>query len=558
MSSSVFGIHFGSSTACIAVCRDGKSQVIANDLGDRVTPAVVAFNGNEISIGLAAKHNAIRNAANTIFNVKTLVGRKFDDGLAAQLAKSTNAKIINKNNEPMYQVTYQDKISQYRVVDIVKLVYKKIMETAKSFGCQTNTYDTVVAVPSYFDEQQRSIIKEASKSAGFNVLRVINECSSAVLAYDVGQSDLDKNLNVLVFRAGGHSLDVSVVSVVNGMYRIVGQLHDDSLGGHIIDDLLVKFLVDEFKRQSRLDCKSNERSIAKLLLAVENCKHALSNLPTSTCSVESLYEGVDFSCVISRSRLDALSASFVQSCVSVIKQVVAMAGLNLNDIDKVIMSGGVSKMASLQQNIRDMFASAEFLNTISGDEVVAVGAALQASILVSRNPEETNLFSNLHKLPCLPKDIFIELQEGKHHLLFERLTAIPFRRQVHFSLGQGQTSAILHILQGYNSPAKNKPKMLNGLSDGAGACQGDNGDDGNDNKLESLLKIVLPNVSEDGIVDVVFHFKHDGGLHVICTSANQTQDFTVDSMATVTSPTKHLSKTKIDSDDVGSNDVRTT
>ncbi|XP_074644816.1 heat shock 70 kDa protein 14-like isoform X3 [Tubulanus polymorphus] len=332
---SAFGLHFGSTSACLALYKDGKVDVVANDAGERVTPAVVAFTDHDEAVGLSAKQGIIRNAANTVQNVKQLLGCNFSDPAVKKMRQSSTAVIIDKNDQPMYDINFQGKQMLYSPLQIVHLIFKKLMGTAQAHG-DGDGDDAVLAVPLNFSHRQMKELSSGAELAGFNILRVINEPSAALLAYDIGQTDIHEFGNVIVYKMGGSSLHLTIVNVSNGLYRIISSIENDYIGGSLFDQVLVDHFVGEFKKKWGIEIKNSNRARYKLLNAAENCKHILSKMHEAHSFIESLHEGIDFQCQISRARFDGLCSSLVQRCMEPLVDILNQSEMRRDDISKFI------------------------------------------------------------------------------------------------------------------------------------------------------------------------------------------------------------------------------
>ncbi|XP_002734658.1 heat shock 70 kDa protein 14-like [Saccoglossus kowalevskii] len=499
------GINFGSISCCVAVHKDGKTVVVANDLGDRVTPAVVAFTEREKSVGLAAKQGKIRNASNTITNVKRLLAKRYEDPHVKSYVKKSSCKVIEKACFPVFDVEYQEKRLLINPREVTTLILKKMMDIAKVHGGSA-AHDAVISVPLDFSPDQCKQLSNAAKEAGFTVLQLISEPTAAVLAYNIGQETPTDNSTVLVFRLGGTCLDISIISVNSGIYRVLANTTDTSLGGEQLTDQLVEYCAADFQRNWKCDMRENKRSMAKLHSACESCKHVLSTMNSSTVFVESLYDGLDLNCNVSRARLESLFSSILPACLQPLQKVLDDAGLDKADIDKVIVSGGSTRIPKLQKLVRDYFPDAELLNTIAPDEVVAMGAAVQAGLLCT--VDEDDIEEN-GVVECCSKNIMIKiLDDNRVEKLLTVIpvnTPIPVRRQHVLQVGKDQCSACIQIYEGVSVE---------------------------DAKL--LAKVVLHNLpvdSEDGkSVTTILHFRREGSLHVTCCEKTSgiTQDVTIE------------------------------
>ncbi|XP_052779931.1 heat shock 70 kDa protein 14-like isoform X1 [Mya arenaria] len=502
--SAAYGVHFGCSSACLAVNRDDKTEVIANDLGDRTTPSIVAFTEHEQAVGQAAKQGMIRNLQNTVCHVKQILGRRFDDPVVTQYKRTASATVLDKNGDPMYEVDYKESRKMFTPSHIAVTIYKKMLETAQSHGGLSGSQDSVLAVPPHFTAEQKKAISSAANQAGFNILRLINEPSAAVLAYDIGQADSHYSGCVLVFRLGGVSAETSVVKVHNGMYQLVATVTEVALGGDRCTDALASFLIAEFKRQSRCDISDNKRALAKLHHAAETCKHTLSKMENALCAVDSLYDGLDFNTKVSRARFESCVTGVIQKCSQFIDQVLTDAHLTRTSIDKVILCGGGCNMPLLQKAVADMFSHCDILNSINPEEVIAIGAAKQAGLLSDLEDEDIKLNNEDRHIDCISKPICIKcLSETGPELVpvFSELAPLHSRKHLDFNLPEKQTSFCLEV------------------------CEGSKVDD-----VVLLAKIVMKDLPEGAKVNSTFHLRRDGHLHITCTESttNKTESVTVE------------------------------
>ncbi len=502
--SAAFGIHFGATSACLAACKDGKVDIVANEAGDRVTPTVVAFTDHELTVGLPAKQGLIRNAANTVCHVKHLMGRPSDDPQVQMVKKWSQVKVVEKSGNPHYEVEYKEKSTIFSTSDIVAMIYKNVREIADSQGDAGDSHDTVLTVPLHFTDKQRNIIKISAEKAGLNILRIITEPCAAALAYDIGQVSHNEESNVLVYRMGGTSLDVTILALSNGLYRVLATEHINNVGGKDFTNLLVTHFVSEFKRQFKMDCSENKRSMAKLRNASETSKHILSTLPSAQCSVESLYDGMDFQCNISRARFEGLLTGILPTCIEPVTSALQKAGLEKEKVEKVVLCGGSTKVPLLQKQLKDFFPMADVLSSIAPDEVIAYGAAKQASLLVATDADELKDNESQTTLPAMPVDILVQVlaeeegAESQNALVIPHSTPIPVRKQQTYQLRQDQSDFCLQVMYGRNG---GEPQVL--------------------------AKLVMQEVAAGSLINAVFHAHTDGSLHVTCTEPTSSKSETV-------------------------------
>uniref|UniRef100_A0A670J2C8 Heat shock 70 kDa protein 14 n=1 Tax=Podarcis muralis TaxID=64176 RepID=A0A670J2C8_PODMU len=432
------GVHLGSSCACAAAYKDGRADVVANDAGDRVTPAVVAFSENEEVVGLAAKQNRVRNLSNTVVKVKQILGRSSGDPQAEKYIAESKCSVIEKNGKLNYEI--DGKLVSPE--DVAKLIFSKMKETAQSaLGSDVN--DTVITVPFDFGDKQKNALGEAATAAGLNVLRLIHEPSAALLAYGIGQDSPSGKSNVLVYKLGGTSLSITVIEVNSGLYRVISTNTDDSIGGICFTEALAQHLASEFQRSYKYDVRENSRAMMKLMNSAEVAKHSLSTLGSANCFVDSLYDGLDFDCNVSRARFELICSALFNKCLEAIKKLLKQVGLTADDINKVVLCGGSSRIPKLQQLIKELFPSVELLNSIPPDEVIPIGAAMEAGILLGR--ENTFLDDEILPIECSAKDILVKAMDqsgaDKFVVVFPSGTPLPARRQ-HTLQAPGSNSSV--------------------------------------------------------------------------------------------------------------------
>ncbi|XP_033646364.1 heat shock 70 kDa protein 14-like [Asterias rubens] len=518
------GISFGGSTTCLAIFKDGKTEVIANDAGDRVTPAIVAYNGKDKDVGIAAKQGRIRNSVNTISGVKHVLGRKFDDPVIQRQIQAGPTKIVDQDGCPVYEVEFKEKATQVKPKEVAALIFKKIKDIASNQGGSRDERDVVLTAPLDYSEASCSTLRQVACDAGFNVLRVISEPAAAALAYGLCDAkSLDKS-HVLVYRLGGTSLSVSILQVSSGMLRVIASQTDRTLGGDEFTLLLAKSCAADFNRTQKCNILNNDRAMKKLLSACENSKHILSTLPTAKCSIDSLYDGMDFHTGTSRVKFESLISGNAQQSIQVIRQLLASVDMTPDQIQKVMFVGGSTRIPKLQQMIKDAIPKAEVLDSISPDEIMAIGAAKEAALLSSRGEsiELTELDINAS---CCPKAIAVKVSESSEDASLEivvpQFSFLPIRRQHEFNVGKDQTSVCIQIY---------------GTQEGA-----------SDQEASLLAQIVIDGLEteseEEFHVTSVFHYRRDGSLHVTCSEeiTGQTQDVMIGPPGHVSSQSEHVS-----------------
>uniref|UniRef100_A0A8D3DJK1 Heat shock 70 kDa protein 14 n=1 Tax=Scophthalmus maximus TaxID=52904 RepID=A0A8D3DJK1_SCOMX len=392
------GVHFGYTCACVAIYKDGRADVVANDSGDRVTPVLVAYRDTEQIVGIAAKQGRVRNAANTVGKVKQVLGRR--------------------GEKPYYEITAGDRPEYVSPSDVAKLVFHKLKETAQS-ALGSDVADAVITVPFEFAHAQKRALREAAEAAGFHVLRLIHEPAAALLAYDIGQDCHSGKSHVLVYKLGGTSLSVTVLQANGGMFRVLNTHTDHSIGGESFTQALAQHLAAEFKRTFKHDVSSNARAMMKLMNGADMAKHSLSTLGSANCFVDSLHDGIDFECNVSRARFELLCSSLFNKSIQPIRALLEQAGLSAGDINKVVLCGGSARIPRLQQMIRDILSPEEESVTVDVSatdilvkEVDESGAEVFTVLLPSGTPlpaRRHHILSGGGKLSSLCLEIYQRL-----------------------------------------------------------------------------------------------------------------------------------------------------
>lgn len=440
--SASFGIHVGNTSACLAVSKDGKTDVVANAAGDRVTPAMVAFTDTEIVVGVAAKQGRLRNATNTVANNKRMMVGKVDETVI-----NTSQVNINENEGAYkYCVDYKEKEKQVSPSDILNHVYKYVHTIAEghSGGTDVNHNNTVLTVPLSYTKQEREAVAKCAKDAGFNVVQVISEPTAACLSYGLGQVDLNERFNCLVYRVGGISMTASVVLVAGGCYSVLDTINCE-IGGDAVTEVLVNFLAKEFKLKYKADITESKKGLAKLSAQAETCKHVLSTLDTAHCYVESLYDGMDFSTNVTRARFENEMSKVMSKFIEPVEDLLENCKLEESDISKVILCGGSTKVLKIQKALSGMFPDAEILSSLAGDEAIAIGAGMQASVMTKTPPEEPKISALAISQQLLVTGAGVP--DGKA-VLVAADTLVPAKRTVALTLPEGETSIAVSISWG--------------------------------------------------------------------------------------------------------------
>ncbi|XP_028170804.1 heat shock 70 kDa protein 14 [Ostrinia furnacalis] len=394
-----YGIHLGNNSACLASFTNGAATVIANDAGDRVTPAIVALNGSEWEIGLTAKSGQALTKV-IIKHNKRLMNCDYNEEDLSYVETSSSCRIQNED-----KLTYEFETSettQYSNPDnIATKIYAKLFTIASHSMRSEGDLKLVLAAPLHWSNESRDRLVKSAELAGFDVLQVISEPAAALLAYNVEETEDD--INVLVYRLGGSSCDVSILKVSRGFISVEKSIFRSDLGGQCLTKDLAHYIAQEVKQKWKLDPEESKRAMAKLMLHSDNCKHVLSTLSSAHVFIESLMDGVDWSQNISRARFENIISSKISAYIEPAQKLIENFD---GKIHKIVLSGGSMKIPKLQSAIANLLPEAEVLSGINPDEVIAMGCAKQAGMLFEI--PDVNLHDMSAEVEFLGKDIYLK------------------------------------------------------------------------------------------------------------------------------------------------------
>ncbi|MEO0191702.1 MAG: molecular chaperone DnaK [candidate division WOR-3 bacterium] len=448
MKEKIIGIDLGTTNSAVAIVMGGDPVIIPNPEGERITPSVVSFDGNETLVGSLAKRSAAMNIRNTVYSVKRLMGKRFTE--AREDVDRLSYRVV-EGKEGRAEIFIPAEERNYTPEEISSKILKYLKEAAESYLGQKIT-KAVITVPAYFNDAQRQATKDAGTIAGLEVMRILPEPTAAALAY--GLDKTEKNLRVAVYDLGGGTFDISILELAEGVFEVKSTSGDTHLGGDDFDLRITDWLTETFKAQTGVDIRGNPQAFQQVREAAEKAKKELSFKMETPIKIPFLYERHHLDVSLTRSRLEAMVQDLIDRTINICRQALEDAGLSPSEIDEVILVGGQTRMPAVQEAVRNFFGKTPHKG-INPDEVVAVGAAIQAGIIAGEYADR-----DIVLLDVTPLSLGVEVLYGGFDVVIPRNTTIPTKKtKIYTTAENNQPSVLIKVYQG-ERPIASENRLL--------------------------------------------------------------------------------------------------
>ncbi|KAF4925961.1 Ribosome-associated molecular chaperone SSB1 [Colletotrichum viniferum] len=440
------GIDLGTTYSCVATYEGTNVEIIANEQGSFTTPSFVSFTDKERLIGEAAKNQAAMNPINTVFDVKRLIGRRFDDPTVKKDMESWPFKVVDDNGSPKVSVDYLGETKTFSPQEISSMVLLKMKEIAET-KIGKKVEKAVITVPAYFNDNQRQATKDAGAIAGLNVLRIINEPTAAAIAYGLGAGKSGKERNVLIYDLGGGTFDVSLLNIQGGVFTVKATAGDTHLGGQDFDTNLLEHCKKDFQRKTKKDLSGDARALRRLRTACERAKRTLSSGAQTTIEIDSLFDGEDFTTQITRARFEELNAKAFNGTIEPVAQVLKDAAIEKSGVDEIVLVGGSTRIPRIQKLLSEFFDGKKLEKSINPDEAVAYGAAVQAGILSGKATSAET--ADLLLLDVVPLSLGVAMEGNIFAPVVPRGNTVPtIKKRTFTTVADNQQTVQFPVFQG--------------------------------------------------------------------------------------------------------------
>ncbi|ROT35029.1 hsp70-like protein [Sodiomyces alkalinus F11] len=440
------GIDLGTTYSCVAIYEGTNVEIIANEQGSFTTPSFVSFNEKERLIGEAAKNQAAMNPRNTVFDVKRLIGRPFDDPDVKKDMESWPFKVIDDNGSPRVEVDYLGETKSFSPQEISAMVLTKMKEIAET-KLGKKVEKAVITVPAYFNDNQRQATKDSGAIAGLNVLRIINEPTAAAIAYGLGSGKSGKERNVLIYDLGGGTFDVSLLNIQGGVFTVKATAGNTHLGGQDFDTNLLEHCKKDFQRKTKKDISDDPRALRRLRTACERAKRTLSSGAQATIEIDSLFDGEDFQMQITRARFEELNAKAFSGTLEPVAQVLKDANMDKSVVEEIVLVGGSTRIPRIQKLLSEFFDGKKLEKSINPDEAVAYGAAVQAGILSGKATSAET--ADLLLLDVVPLSLGVAMEGNIFAPVVPRGQTVPtIKKRTFTTVADNQQTVQFPVYQG--------------------------------------------------------------------------------------------------------------
>ncbi|KAH3940484.1 ribosome-associated molecular chaperone SSB1 [Parastagonospora nodorum] len=511
------GIDLGTTYSCVANYEGTNVEIIANEQGSFTTPSFVSFTSEERLIGEAAKNQAAMNPENTVFDVKRLIGRRFEDETVTKDIKSWPFKVIDQGGSPMIEVDYLGEKKQFSAQEISAMVLVKMKEVAEvKLGMKVEK--AVITVPAYFNDNQRQATKDAGAIAGLNVLRIINEPTAAAIAYGLGSGKSEKERNVLIYDLGGGTFDVSLLHIQGGVFTVKATAGDTHLGGSDFDTALLEHFKKEYLKKFKKDIGGDARALRRLRTACERAKRTLSNATQTTVEIDSLFDGEDFNANITRARFEDLNQKAFAGTLDPVAQVLKDANIAKEKVDEIVLVGGSTRIPKIQKLLSDFFGGKKLEKSINPDEAVAYGAAVQAGILSGKATSAET--ADLLLLDVVPLSLGVAMEGNIFAPVVPRGQTVPtIKKRTFTTVADNQQTVQFPVFQGERVNCEDNTSLG-----------------------EFTLAPIPPMRAGDAVLEVVFEVDVNGILKVTATEKTSGRSANI----TISNAVGKLSSTEIE------------